>query len=31
MADEKPKRERYSFGPLYAPKDVVEKVTAFRR
>ncbi len=28
MADEKPKRERYSFGPLYAPKDVVEKVNS---
>jgi len=28
MADEKPKRERFSFGPLYAPKDIVEKVNS---
>lgn len=28
MADEKQKRERFSFGPLYAPKDVVEKVNS---
>lgn len=28
MADEKQKRERFSFGPLYGTKDIVERVNS---
>lgn len=28
MAEEKSKRERFCFGPLYAPKDMVEKINS---